>query len=57
MKEQQDEKSKMKSMASYEAITYHFQSTTPYKKDDTQQLRFKEELLPSNHSPDKNELL
>jgi hypothetical protein len=26
-------------------ITYHFQATTPYKKDDAQQLKFKKDLL------------
>jgi hypothetical protein len=34
MKEQQQEKSKKRSMVGYGAITYRFQSTTPYKKDD-----------------------
>jgi len=34
MKEQQWEKSKKRSMVGYGAIIDHFQSTTPYKKDD-----------------------
>jgi hypothetical protein len=34
----------MKSMVGYEAITYHFQSTI-HKKDDAQQLKFKEDSL------------
>jgi hypothetical protein len=44
MEEQQQQKSKMKSMVGYKAITYYFQSSI-HKKDDAQQLRFNEDLL------------
>jgi hypothetical protein len=45
MEEQQWEKSKKMYVVGYGAITDHFQSITPYKKDDVQQLKFKEDLL------------
>jgi hypothetical protein len=45
MDEQQWEKSKKRYVVGYGVITDHFQSITPYKKDDVQQFKFKENLL------------
>lgn len=38
-------KNPKKNVVGYGAIINHFGSTNPYKKDDAQQLKFKEELL------------
>jgi hypothetical protein len=39
------EKSKKRFVVGYGVITYLFGLVNPYKKDDPQQLRFKEDLL------------
>jgi hypothetical protein len=42
-------KSKKRFIVGYGVITYHFGLANPYKKDDAQQLKFKEDLsLPKN---------